>query len=542
MIRRASAARELLLPFLLATLVAGGARAQASPAPGAVASRGDEPARHWPAPLDRRIAVRLRDVALRDALDRVAAAGALRLTWSAELLPGDRLVSLDAEAIAVGDALTSLLRGVGAELVVAGPDQVVVAPAPRSSGGEHDEAPPLRPHALDRVVVEGDADAVLHAHGASTIVLRGPELGLREAGSLAQAVDGAVPGIWAWEQSPTTVLGRFGSLRGASSFGATSPRIYVDGIAMANPLVASRIDPETIERIEVVRGPAAAARYGADAIDGVIEIVTRHAPPRPDEARLVMRATAGLSQSDFAALPAVNGRNSVALRAGTLARSASLGAELGWSGAYAPGSASRFLSATGGLRAVGSWGSVAGTARLFLQRAGTPVMALPASPAVHPHLSGERDGPGGDSHPPRDGWMPGGDTTTARSLTAYTLGATAHVQPGDRWTHAFVAGLDGYRLGDGAVPGTGLASDPGAALAGADRLTIRATTALRTDASEATATFGADLEQSAAELFEMVASGKVKIEIGQRFPLKDAAEAHRALEARRTSGSTILTI
>ena len=52
----------------------------------------------------------------------------------------------------------------------------------------------------------------------------------------------------------------------------------------------------------------------------------------------------------------------------------------------------------------------------------------------------------------------------------------------------------------------------------------------------------ADLEQSAAELFEMVASGKVKIEIGQRFPLKDAAEAHRALEARRTSGSTILTI
>jgi NADPH2:quinone reductase len=33
----------------------------------------------------------------------------------------------------------------------------------------------------------------------------------------------------------------------------------------------------------------------------------------------------------------------------------------------------------------------------------------------------------------------------------------------------------------------------------------------------------------------------VKIEIGQRFPLKDAAEAHRALEGRRTSGSTVLT-
>ena len=50
------------------------------------------------------------------------------------------------------------------------------------------------------------------------------------------------------------------------------------------------------------------------------------------------------------------------------------------------------------------------------------------------------------------------------------------------------------------------------------------------------------LEQSASELFEMVTSGKVKIEVQQRFPLADAAEAHRALQGRRTTGSTILTI
>ena len=51
-----------------------------------------------------------------------------------------------------------------------------------------------------------------------------------------------------------------------------------------------------------------------------------------------------------------------------------------------------------------------------------------------------------------------------------------------------------------------------------------------------------ELEQSAAELFELVLSGKLKIEIGQRFALKDAAEAHRELEARRTTGSTTLTV
>lgn len=50
------------------------------------------------------------------------------------------------------------------------------------------------------------------------------------------------------------------------------------------------------------------------------------------------------------------------------------------------------------------------------------------------------------------------------------------------------------------------------------------------------------LEASANELFEIVASGKVRINANQRFALKHAADAHKALEARATSGSTILTI
>jgi NADPH2:quinone reductase len=49
-----------------------------------------------------------------------------------------------------------------------------------------------------------------------------------------------------------------------------------------------------------------------------------------------------------------------------------------------------------------------------------------------------------------------------------------------------------------------------------------------------------DLEQNAAELFEMVASGKIKIAINHRYSLRDAATAHRDLEARRTTGSIIL--
>lgn len=48
------------------------------------------------------------------------------------------------------------------------------------------------------------------------------------------------------------------------------------------------------------------------------------------------------------------------------------------------------------------------------------------------------------------------------------------------------------------------------------------------------------LRAMAAELFEMIASGKIKVEIGQRYPLAEAAEAQRQLAAGKTTGSTIL--
>lgn len=51
-----------------------------------------------------------------------------------------------------------------------------------------------------------------------------------------------------------------------------------------------------------------------------------------------------------------------------------------------------------------------------------------------------------------------------------------------------------------------------------------------------------DCQAMAAMLFDKIASGAVKAHIGQRFPLEQVAEAHRALEARRTTGSTILTL
>ena len=49
-----------------------------------------------------------------------------------------------------------------------------------------------------------------------------------------------------------------------------------------------------------------------------------------------------------------------------------------------------------------------------------------------------------------------------------------------------------------------------------------------------------DLVASAEDLFEVVGSGAVKIEVNQTYPLAEAAQAHRDLEARKTTGSTIM--
>jgi NADPH2:quinone reductase len=49
-----------------------------------------------------------------------------------------------------------------------------------------------------------------------------------------------------------------------------------------------------------------------------------------------------------------------------------------------------------------------------------------------------------------------------------------------------------------------------------------------------------DLIAMSADLFKVVGSGAVKIPVNQKYPLKDAAKSHKDLEARATTGSSIL--
>ena len=51
-----------------------------------------------------------------------------------------------------------------------------------------------------------------------------------------------------------------------------------------------------------------------------------------------------------------------------------------------------------------------------------------------------------------------------------------------------------------------------------------------------------DLLHGAAEVFDLVERGVLKVHINQEYPLRAAAQAHRDLEGRRTTGSTVLLV
>ena len=467
--------------------------------------------RQWPAPLDREVTLVGDKITLRDGLTQLAVAARVRLSYVAELLPLDRQLCLAYRSVAAGDVLSDLLRGTELEPVVAGDDQVVLAPSRRTASSElpSNETSARRPSVLDRVVVVGTAsDNTQRSVPISMDVVSRDKLAHEDNGSLAHLLDGNVPGVWMWQQSPTTLLAQYGSIRGASSFGVSYPKLYIDGIAVANPLIVQQFDPSTIERVEVIRGPQGSALYGADANSGVINIITRHDGTGPDGQRLQLTSTAGMTGSQFAPQGVLTQQHSLAFRTGTPERSAGLGLSVNTLGAYVPGAFARTIAANGNVRAVGAKTVFSGSARLFTERAGSP-----ANPLLSGFTGGAQPGP----TPQRNGSSPGGpdypawgtdhrqgeplqtygpsfpsDTGKTQSVSQYTVGGNLVWAPNDRWTHTIVFGVDGYRLANPALDNSPIPSATDSARAasrgGGDRITARLTSAAHFGSADKTAT------------------------------------------------------
>ena len=417
----------------------------------------------WAPPLDRIVNLHVPEVSIREALDRLAVVAKIELSYSAELLPVGKRVCLALDRVPVGAVLESLLSGTALRSIVLGTTQVVLAPSRAgvvadggSSAGVAPSASVLasvlssapmarRASVLDRVVVTGSPDGAPQRGSPFALdVIDGATLARHGVGTLGEALDLAVPGVWSWTASAGTLSARYGSIRGASSFGVSALKIYLDGIEVANPLLVTQLDPARVDRVEVIRGPQGAALYGADAISGVVNILTRH-DGTPTGAPIVqLSTTAGLSATAYAPRDAFVQDHALSFRRGSSSRSLGLGLNVGTVGAYVPGASEQRLLADADVRVVRSNAVFTGTARFSAQRANASTSLIFGGATSDAFA----DRPPGDRSPVDPaGRVPfAGDSATGQALSQYTVGGTLAVMPDLRWTHTVIAGVDGYRL------------------------------------------------------------------------------------------------
>ncbi len=150
--------------------------------------------------------------------------------------------------------------------------------------------------ALDQIVVTGTAgDTRRKAIGNAVTSLNvGEILEKAPATTLTEVLQSKTPGLTLLPGSGTAGTGANYRLRGASSiYGGTQPTFYVDGVRIRstglgnfnvfgqNTSALDAINPADIESIEVIKGPAAATLYGAEAASGVIQIITKKGRPGP---------------------------------------------------------------------------------------------------------------------------------------------------------------------------------------------------------------------------------------------------------------------
>jgi iron complex outermembrane recepter protein len=396
----------------------------------------------WPAPLNRLIALRARDVSLREAIDRVAAAARFRVSYSAEFLPLDRRVCVSSDSVSAGDALAELLAGVSVSTIVTSPDQVVIAPSrPVSTPRESVQT-------LDRMVVTGSAMGnAQRSLSVAVDVINRRQLQNQSSGALSSSLDGNVAGMWLWEQSPSTLLARYGSIRGASSFGLSYPKVYIDGIEVANPLLLTDLNPASLDRVEVIRGPQGAALYGADAISGVVNIITRHEGLQAGDSKTEAVSRVGLSQTSFADKSVLAQSHSLSWRTGSNMRSGSLAMNVNSLGGYVPEAFSRDVKLNGAFKFVSSTASVTGTGRVFTKRAAAgqnPLIMgfLPSAPV--PTTASHNGGATFESR--EDSLLRIALSGSPQTVNQYTFGMTSTLLTGTTWVPSFSAGVDGYGL------------------------------------------------------------------------------------------------
>jgi len=428
--------------------------------------------------LARRVTVRLDDVPLVVALSHIARAGNLRLSYSSDVVPLMRRITLSRARTPVGDVLREALAGTNIDPVATPSGYVVLVRSPDApspvSVPQHDNggavASPsspdrvsVRSSVMDRVLVMGTpaAGAPERELPSAVTVLTASQIAAFGPASMQDLLRSGIAGIVAWDLGIAGPFAQIGSVRGSASFTANYLKTYVDGIELASPYLLFAVDPYSIERIEIIRGPQGSAMYGSDAISGVVHVVTRKGSPAADwRPQVDAQLSGGLVESRYVDGSITAQRHSASVSTGGGLTSMGVGGTWSATGGIVPGGESGYRAMFGGFRHLAGFLRVEGSMRYADVR-----FTAPANPLLRADtlLSQVRS------------------VLRDQRIEDETYGITFDAQPAEGMRHTLVIGLDRH---EGAIP---LQREPATvadALLGATReraakVSLRFSTAIR---------------------------------------------------------------
>jgi outer membrane cobalamin receptor len=129
---------------------------------------------------------------------------------------------------------------------------------------------------LEQVVVTGTlVPTEVKALPTPITIITADEIREQRVMRMDQLFRGQVAGVLAQDLGGDDYFNLL-NIRGASSLDSRPVKTFIDGIEIADPaFITALIDPNSIDRIELTRGPQASAIYGAEAIGGVLQIFTK---------------------------------------------------------------------------------------------------------------------------------------------------------------------------------------------------------------------------------------------------------------------------
>jgi outer membrane receptor protein involved in Fe transport len=278
---------------------------------------------------------------------------------------------------------------------------------------------------LDQVVVAGTVvPTEVKAIPTPVSVITADDIDLQRPQTVVQLFRQVVPSAVAWDLGTDPEQTAM-SVRGGSTLdiGSGSLKVYLDGIEITNRSLAA-IDPQSIDRIEVIRGPQAATIYGSDAIGGVLLVTMKNGIAGLSRPQIDLQLAAGVVQGPYAHQgggDAARQEYSGSLTGGTPAASYNLGGGYASTGNWVAQGATAVPSAFGSLHVAQGRFTIDVSGRDYTQHTGQaipPDFALTGVPTFAKPLN---------------------DVVTTQEQT---VGTSIGFAPFAWWRHSLSVGID----------------------------------------------------------------------------------------------------